>query len=101
MWDERRAEALTMEKARPRSGSSPTGRSRETRYEIVEDGEVLRLADAQWADRDADGRLLVATTDGKLQVRDYSKRSLSVRSEVDLRALMPSPSPPPQEAHRW
>lgn len=115
-WDERRADAVKMEKPRPKSdgrtrlmvsghfaalrGSLPGG-SKEIRYEILENTRVRRLEDVQWADWDADGRLLVATTDGRLQVRGFSKNGLSVRSEVDLGALTPSPSPPPDQAYRW
>ena len=107
MWDESRAEKVKMERARPRSGggarlivqgyfaafrSTLPGWPREIRYEMHEDGRVLHLEDAQWADWNADGRLLVATVDGRLQVRDYSKDGFSVLSEVDLSALTPSPA---------
>jgi hypothetical protein len=117
MWDERRADDVRMEKARPKSDggtrltaqgyfaafrSDLPGWTREIRYEIVEAGRVLRLDDVQWADWDAEGRLLIATADGRLQVRDYTREGLSVRADVaDLRVLTPSPSPPPKEAHRW
>jgi len=112
-WDERRADALTMEKARPGSDGTTrltvrggfaafrSGRPGPVRYEIVEPGRVLCLEDAQWADWDAAGRLLVATTDGRLQVRDGSTSGLAVRSEVDVGALVPSPAPPPEDAHHW
>jgi hypothetical protein len=115
-WDERRADAVTMAKARPRSRgatrltvrgyfaafrTSLPGSPKPLRYAIVEPGRVLPLEDVQWADWAADGRLLVATTGGKLQIRDAPTDGLSVRAEVDLGALTPSPSPPPAEAHRW
>ena len=50
--------------------------------------------DAQWADWTVDGRLLVATTAGELQVRDGAE-------VVDLAGLEPDPRPPPAEAARW
>jgi len=116
VWDESRAEKVKMERARPRSDggarlivqgyfaafrSTLPGWPREIRYEMHEDGRVLHLEDAQWADWNADGRLLVATVDGRLQVRDYARDGFSVLSEVDLSALTPSPAPPPKEAYRW
>lgn len=55
----------------------------------------------QWADWDADGRLLVATVDGRLQAHAGSEGEVAVRAEVDLAALAPAPAPPPEEAQRW
>ena len=69
--------------------------------EIAENDKVTSLEHVQWADWHADGRLLVATVDGKLQIRDYSGTVASVRSEIDLRPLTPNPLPPPDEAYRW
>ena len=116
MWDETRADHLKMEKKRPGSSGStrltvqgyfaafranvPTW-PRPVCYEIVEASGIRPLTGVQWADWDHDGRLLVATTDGKLQVRHYSETRLSVIFEVSLADLVPSPSPPPAEAHRW
>ncbi len=57
------------------------------------------LDDVQWADWSDDGRLLVATRDGRLQWRDSDGQT--VRWEVDLAALSPHPSPPPAEALEW
>ena len=116
MWDETRAARLRMEKARPGSSgttqlevrgyfaafrTTPPGWPRLASYEIVEAGRRLVLPDVQWADWDRQGRLLVATTDGKLQVREYSERGLAVVSEVELGSFTPSPSPAPAEARRW
>jgi hypothetical protein len=115
-WDEQRAAGVTMEKARPGSDGAtrltvqgyfagfrtePTGSSRQIRYEITGERAPLPLADAQWAEWAADGSLLVATHDGRLQIREYSGHDLSIRFEVDLAALTPAPSPPPPQAHRW
>ncbi len=115
MWDERRAEAVKMRKARPGSGGATwltvqgryaafresPGASKDIRYEIVEAGRVLRLEGVQWADWAADGRLLVATGDGKLQIRDVAEGRSSLGSELDLGPVAPRPSPPPKEAYRW
>lgn len=115
IWDLRRAGELWMEKARPgsagvvrlrvhgefaafRSGSG--GRDRQVCYELVEDGRATPLEDAQWADWHADGRLLVATIDGRLQIREFSHSAL-VEWELDLRPFSPDPSPPPRDALRW
>lgn len=59
------------------------------------------LDGVQWADWDGEGRLLAATVDGKLQIRDGSMTTGTVLAEVDLAALRPQPAPPPREAHRW
>jgi hypothetical protein len=116
VWDERRADAVTMEKARPRPRgptrlrvrgafaafrSSPGRRHTAVQYEIVEEGQVLALRDAQWADWDADGRLLVATVDGRLQVRDGESDWQAACWTEDLGRFAPAPAPPPEEAHRW
>jgi len=116
IWDLRRAGDLRMEKARPGSAgavrlrvhgefaafrSGPSGRAGQACYGLVEDGRVTPLEDAQWADWYSDGRLLVATTDGKLQIREYSRRAWRVGWEFDLRPFSPDPSPPPRDALRW
>jgi hypothetical protein len=116
MWDLRRTGELKMEKTRPRSNgamrlrvsgsfaafrSGSPGGAKEVCYEIAENDKVTSLEHVQWADWHADGRLLIATVDGKLQIRDYSGTVASVRSEIDLRPLTPNPLPPPDEAYRW
>lgn len=116
IWDIRRAGELKMEKVRPRSNtamrlrvsgsfaafrSGPPGGSKDVCYEIVEDGKITPLEYVQWADWHVDGRLLVATVDGKLQIRDYSGSVASIQFETDLGLLTPNPSAPPDEAHRW
>jgi hypothetical protein len=114
-WDER-VDGLTMHKARP--GSSPAAdltargcyaafRSKlpaddfEFGYELRTDDSVVDLLDVQWADWSADGRLLVATADGRLQVRAGEPRDLEVVWETDLTRFDPDPQPPPAEASRW
>lgn len=116
MWDEHRADRVRLEKARPGTGgqvrlvvqgrfaafrSSLPGEVKAVHYEIVEPGGVRPLADAQWADWDAEGRLLVATADGRLQVRDHGAAGVPVIWETDLSGLVPDPSPPPEAARRW
>jgi hypothetical protein len=106
VWDEKRAERIVLARPSPRDGrvltvrggqaafrSGPAGWWQPALYAV--DDEVLD--DVQWADWSADGRLLVATIDGRLQVRDGS----TVSGEVDLAALTPDPQPPPPEARRW
>jgi hypothetical protein len=106
MWDERRADQVVMTKLQPdgavilsvRGGRAafrggPFGRWAEPTYAL--DGEPL--PDVQWADWAHDGRLLIATTDGVLQVRDRA----DVVWDLDLAPLEPNPQPPPPEATRW
>lgn len=116
LWDLRRAAELRMERARPGSAgavrlrvhgefaafrSGGGAQAGQISYELVEGGGATPLEDAQWADWHSDGRLLVATRDGKLQIRGYSGGPLAVEWEFDLRPLSPDPSPPPGEARRW
>lgn len=116
MWDERRVDRLRMEKARPGSDGSERlivggwyaafrgsyGRRTEIRYELDDAGTIRPLEDVQWADWDAGGRLLVATRDGRLQIRDLAEGwPARVVSEHDLAALEPDPTPPPPSASRW
>jgi hypothetical protein len=121
MWDERRVDRLTMEKPQPGSKgavrlavrgrfaafrSALPGWDHHVEYELAADGRAAPLADVQWADWAADGRLLVATRDGRLQIRAPARRGraaggFAVSWERDLAALDPDPAPPPAEAHRW
>ena len=113
LWDERRAEAVTMERARPRSGGDMRltvrgyfaafreGHSRDAEYHLVVDGRSTPLEDAQWADWDGEGRLLVATREGRLQIRELSRRGWSVVAAANPAALAPAPAPPPPEAYHW
>jgi hypothetical protein len=106
VYDEQRAERIVLARPNPRDGrvltvrggqaafrSGPAGWWQPALYAV--DDQVLD--DVQWADWSADGRLLVATVDGRLQVRDGS----TVSGEVDLAALTPDPQPPPALATRW
>jgi hypothetical protein len=70
-------------------------------YEIMEGDEVIALDDVQWADWDADGRLLVATREGRLEARDGARPARATAAHADLAALAPAPVAPPAEAARW
>lgn len=118
-WDEKRAPEVTMQKARPGGGpvlrlNGPYAAFRS--FDVQRYGEpVYCLADAdadadadgasgtlpgvRWAEWTADGRLLVATADGRLQVRDGLGGD--VRWETDLSGFSPDPQPAPAEATRW
>jgi hypothetical protein len=106
VWDEKRAERIVMQRSSPRDGRMLTVRGGQAAFRSGPAGWWQRalyalddepLEDVQWADWSADGRLLVATVDGRLQVRDGS----AVSGEVDLAALTPDPQPPPPLATRW
>jgi hypothetical protein len=116
MWDERRAEHVVMRKPRPgRPGLELTVRGyfaafregpfrdqpRVTEYALVSGDGARVLGDVQWADWDGEGRLLVATKDGRLQIRAEEDGGFVPVHEVDLASLRPEPAPPPREAARW
>jgi hypothetical protein len=44
---------------------------------------------------------LVATTDGRLQIRVGDPGAMEVAHEVDLSQFQPDPQPPPAEAGHW
>lgn len=112
VWDERRRVTLT--KRRP-----ATKRAHDDRLVLLDQGigrqgiegraplfrldsakRAFPLTDVAWADWDPFGRLLVATHDGRLQIRDPDSASLEVRVEhVLVRALAPRPAP--DDARRW
>ena len=60
-------------------------------YDLRIGDTVVDLPDVQWADWSADGRLLVATTDGRLQVRAGDPGALEVVWEADLTPFEPDP----------
>jgi hypothetical protein len=110
MWDERRD--VTMEKADPAGSgrrllvrgwyaafrSMQPERFGPSTY-VLQAGDDKRELDAQWADWTADGRLLVATRDGRLQWLDSADQT--VRWQADLAVMTPDPVAPPDEAARW
>lgn len=65
------------------------------RYGIKSSEDVQPLDDLQWADWDREGRLLVATRCGKLQVRNLEGDGFKTLFEVDLSRLEPNPTPAP------
>jgi hypothetical protein len=75
------------------------GRRTDVRYEL-RSGDVTRHLDhVQWAEWDGRGRLLVATDDGRMQIRHSADDS--VHWEADEGAFEPDPTPPPAEASTW
>jgi hypothetical protein len=114
VWDERRADRVTMEKPRPKSDGAmrltvrgwhaafrdgPTGG---VAYTLLDRDRVRALAEVQWADWDAAGHLLSATRDGRLRIQEVSRAGdLVVVSEADPGALRPAPAPPPADASHW
>lgn len=113
-WDERRGDRIVMEKPRPASTDAERltvrgtyaairelhGIRTDVRYELHAGDRVRHLEDVQWADWDARGRLLVATVDGRLQIRDVDGDG-AVAWEVDEGASRPDPAPPPAQAKVW
>jgi hypothetical protein len=63
--------------------------------------DLVLLDDVQWADWDQQGRLLVATRAGLLQVRRVGRGLSQTLFEEDLSALRPNPSPAPAWAASW
>ena len=110
-WDEARGDRIVMEKPRPGSDGSERvtvngtyaairelhGIRTDVRYELHRGDEAMVLDDVQWADWDAEGRLLVATREGRLQIREAE----AVEWEADEGAFEPDPAPPPPEASNW
>lgn len=66
-------------------------------YAIEHAGDLIVLDDAQWADWDRNGRLLVATLDGRVQIRTFDGGQ-GVVWEEDLSVLQPDPQPAPDWA---
>jgi hypothetical protein len=75
------------------------GRRTDVRYELRSHDLTRPLEHVQWAEWDAEGSLLVATDDGRLQIRDGGDGS--VRWEGDESAFEPDPRLPPAEASNW
>jgi hypothetical protein len=113
-WDEVRARRVTMRKPSPAHGGVGLivgGRfaafrdvrnyDPEVWYALERGRDVETLEGVQWAEWDARGRLLVATTDGRLQIRTGGFGTDAVVWEHDLSTDAPDPQPPPAEASRW
>lgn len=109
-WDEARGDRIVIEAATGLGRLGAAGRERHVRGDPGAPrhphGRPLRappgdtatvLEDAQWADWDASGRLLGASRDGRLQIREGT----SVVWEADEGSNEPDPAPPPEEASAW
>jgi hypothetical protein len=102
---ERHAEQAVMVRKQPHGpgvlsvrGAHPSGDGPEEWWPTPTyalDGEPLE--GVQWADWSPIGRLLAATTDGRLQLREAG----DVVWEHDLAPLAPDPSPDPELAQHW
>ena len=118
LWDERRADDVIVQKPRHKGDGACVltargwfaafregpfgGRPRVAEYALVQRGISVPLGDVQWADWDGDGRLLVATTDGRLQIRSvHDPAGFTVVHETDLASLEPAPTAPPHDARVW
>lgn len=71
------------------------------RYSLEFNGDLELPDDLQWADWSREGRLLVATRSGKIQVRSLEGARSMIEFEEDLSQLTPSPTPAPQWAQAW
>jgi hypothetical protein len=71
------------------------------RYSLEADGRLTLLDDLQWADWDRDGRLLVATRTGQLEVRIFGSGAEQTVFKENLALLDPKPIPAPDWAQRW
>ncbi len=114
-FDERRA--VTMHKRSPLAGStvelrvagsfagfrSVPGHHEPAEYSLIDGDQVLvALDDVQWADWSHDGKLLVATTSGHLQIREVRADGATAPTfDADLAALAPDPAPAPDWAASW
>ncbi len=111
-WDETRT--VTMEKPQPGSsdwilhvtGSYPGLRTSPSwhdpaEYAVSNNNDLTILDDVQWADWDDRGRLLLATTSGRLQIRVHGGAATDLVFDHDLAALRPEPQPPPPDATEW
>jgi len=109
VWDEKRADQVVMSRRGVRDGrdltvsggaaafrGGPPHWWGPARYAL----DDRALVDVQWADWAPDGRLLLATVDGRLQVRSGPGYG-DADWEVDLAELAPDPRRAPPEATRW
>ena len=71
-------------------------------YALHRGGVTEILDDVQWADWSHQGHLLVATCEGKLEIRDMTGlHDYAVMFEHHLTGLTPAPSAPPTWAQEW
>jgi hypothetical protein len=114
MWDEVRADRVTMRKPHPSDASTSllvSGRYAAfrdngpawgtPRYTLDTEGRRTQLDDVQWADWSREGALLVATRTGALEVREPRFGEPGARQRWDLAPQWPVAEAPPSEAARW
>ena len=70
-------------------------------YSLESEGDIELLGDLQWANWDREGRLLVATRCGRLQVRNLDGDGPEIVFEEDLSLVEPAPTAAPAWAHCW
>lgn len=70
-------------------------------YWLEADNDLQLLDQAQWADWDQEGHLLVATRTGKLQAWTLGGNDWNLLFEEDLSLLEPKPAPAPAWAQQW
>jgi hypothetical protein len=70
-------------------------------YSLEADGQLTLLDELQWADWDREGRLLVATRSGRLQIRAFGAELEETVFEEDLSDLEPKPVAAPDWARHW
>jgi hypothetical protein len=70
-------------------------------YSLETEGKVQTMNRFQWADWDQEGRLLVATRSGKLQILDIDQEGSCVLFEEDLSLYLPNPISAPAWAQQW
>jgi len=115
MWDERRN--VRMQKRQPGGqrmlcvetlgsaggefGVDQAVDGMRVQYSLEADGNLEILDGLQWADWDSDGHLLVATRDGRIQIRGLGADNPEVLFEENLSLLEPDPAPAPEWAKRW
>ena len=59
------------------------------------------MANVAWTDWDMSGRLLVATLDGGLQIREYGAEGWSTVWSADLNSMKPHQTKSPEWARAW
>jgi hypothetical protein len=100
------AEPLLPHSRRPRDHGGEFGVEQavdglRVRYSLESEGDLELLEDVQWADWDREGRLLVATRSGRLQIRSPRSGGHDVVFDADLAELTPEPTPAPASAANW
>jgi hypothetical protein len=73
----------------------------EIHYVLDRECELAALPDVAWADWTADGRLLVAATDGALRIESLTSAGLDTEWRHDLAELQPAPRRAPAWALHW